>query len=825
MFLRLVAVLTAGAAVFVAPAVPAAAAAMPAVTKPSTTKPSTPAATPPMGFNDWNAFGCDVDDSLIRETADAMVANGMAAAGYRYVNIDDCWSLHDRDTDGRLVPDPVKFPEGIKGVADYVHGRGLKLGIYGDAGTATCAGYPGSLGHERVDAQTWADWGVDYLKYDNCNNQSDGSQADYIRRYTAMHDALQATGRSIVLSICEWGTSQPWTWAPGVGQLWRTTGDITDDWSSVRSIIAQNAPLAPYAGPGHWNDPDMLEVGNGGMTDLEYRTHMSMWAMMAAPLIAGSDLRTATAATLRILTQPGIIAIDQDRLGVPGSVVRDEDGLMVLDKPLTGGDRAIALYNSTDRLATVGAAASATGLAKASGYQLDDVWTGARAQAKTTISAAVPPHGTVVYRVRPLRTPGALPPSVTLAAGLGTLVPGTADNPQLTSAMTNRGAHPIREVTVRVDAPTGWRITPTSKPARRLLDTDATWTTNWTVSVPETVQAGSYPVTVSARYRWGPHRRTATATATIAVTVVTAPPDGRWFLGALNPFSSTNASGPIETDQAVGGPGVGDGGLLTIGGRHYTRGLGTAAASEIVYFLGGRCSALNADVGVDDQSAASAPVVFTAYVDGRAATTSGPLTSGDKAVPLSADLTGARSLRLVAAGGPAPADWANAILTCGNAAPTDPAQPSERTLFSFEAGTDGFTIANPGPGGTVAQTSDFATEGTHGLAVSAPVSGNWFGRTLDEPLDLSGRTAFSFDVRAGASGTSGEVALQVGEAQTWCQGGHWAWTNAGAARTITETVDDIECPSGIPLDLSDVRGIWIFLNGGGTAEIDNIRAR
>jgi alpha-galactosidase len=819
-FLSLTAALTTAAAVVIVPAVPAAATAMPAVIRPSV-----PAATPPMGFNDWNAFGCDVNDGLIRETADAMVANGMAAAGYRFVNIDDCWSLHDRDAEGRLVPDPGKFPEGIKGVADYVHGLGLELGLYADAGTATCAGYPGSLGHERIDAQTWADWGVDYLKYDNCNNQSDGSQADYIRRYTAMRNALQATGRPIVFSICEWGSSEPWTWAPGVGQLWRTTGDITDDWSSVRSIIAQNAPLAPYAGPGHWNDPDMLEVGNGGMTNLEYRTHMSMWAMMAAPLIAGTDLRTASADTLAILTQPGIIAIDQDPLGVQGSVVHDEDGLMVLDKPLSGGDRAIALYNSTDRLATVGVPASATGLAAARGYRLDDVWTGARTQAKTTISAAVPPHGAVVYRVRPIRTPGAVPPSVTLAAGLGTLVPGTADNPELTTTMTNRGARPIQDVTVRVDAPTGWRITSTSRAARRLLATDATLTTNWTVSVPDTAAAGTYPIKVSARYRWGPHHRTTTATATIDVTVVTAPPDGRWFLGALAPFSSTNASGPVEIDQAVGGTGAGDGGLITIGGRYYSRGLGTAAPSEIVYFLGGRCSALNAYVGVDDQSAAAGPVTFTAYADGRAAATSGPLTSGGAAVPLSADLTGVRSLRLVTTGGPAPADWADAVLTCGDAAPSDPPQPADRTLFSFETGTDGFTIANPDSGGTVAQTSDFATEGTHGLAVSTPVSGNWFGRTLDEPIDLSGRTAFSFDVLAGTTGTSGEIALQTGDAQTWCQGGHWAWTNAGASRTITETVDDIECPSGISLDLSDVRGIWVFLNSGGIAKIDNIRTR
>src|SRR5262245_55884117 len=212
------------------------------------------AQTPPMGFNDWNAFGCDVNEKLIKETADFFVSSGLKEAGYVQVNIDDCWSLHERDASGKLVPDPAKFPSGIKGVADYIHGLGLKLGIYGDAGTKTCAGYPGSLGQEKLDAQTWAEWGVDYLKYDNCYNQSDGSREDFVRRYTAMRQALDETGRAIVYSICEWGQSQPWEWASGVGHLWRTTGDISDNWSSLRSIIAANAPLAEHAGPGHWND-------------------------------------------------------------------------------------------------------------------------------------------------------------------------------------------------------------------------------------------------------------------------------------------------------------------------------------------------------------------------------------------------------------------------------------------------------------------------------------------------------------------------------------------------------------------------------------------
>jgi alpha-galactosidase len=186
------------------------------------------ALTPPMGFNDWNAFGCSVDEALIKQTADVFISSGLAQAGYRYVNIDDCWAMRDRGPDGRLVADPVKFPSGIKSLADYVHGKGLKLGIYGDAGTKTCAGYPGSLGTEDLDARTWADWGIDYLKYDNCFNQSDGSREDFVRRYTAMRKALDRTGRPIVYSMSEWGQSQPWLWAAGVGHLWRQLGQPPD---------------------------------------------------------------------------------------------------------------------------------------------------------------------------------------------------------------------------------------------------------------------------------------------------------------------------------------------------------------------------------------------------------------------------------------------------------------------------------------------------------------------------------------------------------------------------------------------------------------------
>src|SRR3954471_15804287 len=357
------------------------------------------ARTPPMGWNDWNSFGCGVSEALVKQTADVMVSSGMAAAGYQYVNIDDCWMLSSRDAAGNLVPDPTKFPDGIAGTAAYVHGKGLKLGIYEDAGTKTCAGYPGSLGHEQTDADDFAAWGVDYLKYDNCNNQSDGSLADYEARYTAMRDALARTGRKIVYSICEWGVNDPAAWAGDVGNLWRTTGDISDNWNSLKSIITQNAPLAAAAHPGAWNDPDMLEVGNGGMTDTEYKTHFSLWAEMAAPLLIGTDLRKATAETLAIYSNKDVIAVDQDKLGVQGQVIASHGGLMVFNKPLANGDRAVALYNSTDAPARVTTSAAQIGLRAARAYRLRDLWSKAKTETAGTIAATVPAHGTVLYRV------------------------------------------------------------------------------------------------------------------------------------------------------------------------------------------------------------------------------------------------------------------------------------------------------------------------------------------------------------------------------------------------------------------------------------------
>jgi len=785
------------------------------------------AETPPMGFNNWNAFGCDVNEALIKETADFFVSSGLKDAGYEYVNIDDCWSLMERGADGRLVPDPVKFPSGIAGVADYVHSLGLKLGIYGDAGTRTCAGYPGSLGTEALDAQTWAEWGVDYVKYDNCYNQSDGTREDFVRRYTAMHEALLATGRPIVYSICEWGQSQPWEWAPsmGVGHLWRTTGDITDNWSSIRDIIAFNAPLAQYAGPGHWNDPDMLEVGNGALTAIEKRTHFSMWAMMAAPLIIGTDLRIATEETLSILENREIIAIDQDSLGIQGAVVSNAAGLMVLGKPLVSGEHAVALYNSTDVQALVSAPATSAGLPPADAYLLHDIWGGMDVETRDLIAAGVPAHGTVVLRARPLQASDVVPPAVTVEGSLGTLIPGIADGALLTTRVTNRGVGTAAQVNLTAQAPEGWTITAATGASGESLATDASLESTWNVAVPAGVSAGRYPITLSVTYGWGTAAQVVTTSTEVVGAVAVAPPPGSTPLSTLLPVSAENGFGPIEIDTSNGNDLEGDGNLISIGGRVYTRGIGTNSPSTVAFYLGGQCSQLTVDVGIDDEVvAADAQASFQIFADDVLVAESAVLGVDDAAVTLTADVTGANLLRLVTdpAGASANdhADWAAPEIVCGgSSAPTR----VEQTLFSFEGGTDEFTLANADTGGAIAASAPFATNGSTGLEVTSPVDGNWFGRRFSTPLDLSAFTTLRYDVKTDTLGTPGEFALEVGPDASWCQGGLWTWTNANSSKTIERRFEEIECPEGVTLDRSQILGLWLFLKDG-TFQIDNVRA-
>jgi len=304
-----------------------------------------------MGWNSWNTFACNINEKMIKEMADAMVSSGMRDAGYKYLILDDCWLAPTRDSLQNLQADPKKFPDGMKAIGDYIHSKGLKFGIYNCAGTKTCAGYPGTRGHEYQDALTYASWGVDYLKYDWCNTEGINAK----EAYTTMSKALAATHRPIVFSMCEWGTNQPWLWGAPIAELWRTTTDIARGWYikpipnewtplGFTQIIDKEVNLRQYAGPGHWNDPDMLEVGNG-MPVNEDRAHFSMWAMLAAPLIAGNDLRHMSEETREILTNRGVIAVDQDSLGIQALRYAVKDSVETWMKPLKSGDWAVCFLN------------------------------------------------------------------------------------------------------------------------------------------------------------------------------------------------------------------------------------------------------------------------------------------------------------------------------------------------------------------------------------------------------------------------------------------------------------------------------------------------
>ncbi len=364
------------------------------------------ARTPPMGWNTWNKFACNVSEKLVKEAADAIVSSGMKEAGYKYVVIDDCWQV-SRDGAGNIVPDAGRFPSGIKAVADYVHAKGLLFGIYSDAGTETCQHRPGSRGYEFQDARQYAAWDVDYLKFDWCSHSTQDSQASY----SLMRDALAKSGRPIVFSICEWGSTKPWLWAGNVGNLWRSTGDIINKWdgkekwggNGVVQILDLEDGLESYAGPGHWNDPDMLEVGNGVLNMNESRAHFSMWCILAAPLIAGNDIRSMTPETRDILTNAEAIAIDQDPLGQQGKRVRkSNNGLEVWSKQLADGGRAVALLNRSGSEADISASWTEIGYPDTLTASVRDVWAKKDlGSLKSKVSASVPSHGVVLLRIKP----------------------------------------------------------------------------------------------------------------------------------------------------------------------------------------------------------------------------------------------------------------------------------------------------------------------------------------------------------------------------------------------------------------------------------------
>jgi len=367
------------------------------------------AQTPPMGWNSWNFFAERVTDKDIRAAADQLVATGMKDAGYIYVNIDDTWEAQ-RDANGVLQTNS-KFPD-MKALADYVHSKGLKIGIYSGPGPKTCGGYEGSLGHEAQDAKMYASWGIDYLKYDLCSfneevmqKQAPNDKAAQMRlmvaAYAKMAKALKVTGRPIVFSLCQYGWDSPWEWAPALGgNLWRTTDDIRPEWDRIYAIVSQQEGLEKYAGPGHWNDPDMLEVGNGKLTLAENRAHFSLWAMLAAPLLAGNDLPNMKPEIKAILTNRDVIAINQDRLGEQGARIYSEGEVEVWTRPLDGGALAIAVLNAgSDRYSTHPFHLNLTKLGLHGPQNGKDLWAGKAVTLTDNMPIELTSHDVLLVRI------------------------------------------------------------------------------------------------------------------------------------------------------------------------------------------------------------------------------------------------------------------------------------------------------------------------------------------------------------------------------------------------------------------------------------------
>jgi alpha-galactosidase len=367
------------------------------------------AGTPPMGWNSWNHFADKVSDAVIRAQADALVSSGLRDAGYLYVNIDDTWE-GARDAQGIIHPNE-KFPD-MKALADYIHGKGLKLGIYSSPGPKTCGGYEGSFGHEDQDAATYAGWGVDYLKYDLCSfndlmakvSSREQRHQMMVEAYLRMYNALKNTGRPIVYSLCQNGLDSVWKWGSAVGgNLWRTTEDISDTYESMSTIGFRQVSQSRYAGPGHWNDPDMLEVGNGGMSAVEYRTHISLWALLAAPLLAGNDLTVMTTPTIDLLTNREVIAIDQDPAGYQATRAAAKGAGEVWAKRLADGSQALGFFNRSDDAADANVEIELSELGLKPSVTATDVWTGECLRTlHGKISVAVPAHGVVLLKVSPM---------------------------------------------------------------------------------------------------------------------------------------------------------------------------------------------------------------------------------------------------------------------------------------------------------------------------------------------------------------------------------------------------------------------------------------
>lgn len=615
------------------------------------------AKTPPMGWNSWNKFKENINDQLIREIADAMVSSGMRDAGYEYINIDDFWEAENRDSLGNIQSDPERFPD-MKALADYVHSKGLKLGIYSTPGNLTCGLQIGSYGHEEQDAKTFAEWGIDYLKYDWCgagwstsgNPRKPGNpaglglpDAEMPALYKLMGDALKATGRPIVYSICQYGRYNVGTWGDSVGgNLWRTSGDISDHFSSMVSQIEPNSRWAEYAGPGRWNDPDMLEVGNGGMTNTEYKAHFSMWAIMAAPLIAGNDLRNMSQETIEILTNKEVIAVDQDPLGIQGTRVRQSNEQEVWSKLLADSSRAVVLFNRGVLPAGITVYWDDLGM-NGETAEVRDLWEHAsKGIYKDSFTAGVPGHGAVMLKITAVDANNAGMPLDSEKPGKPA---GLKADVVMPGARVNVAWSPVKD-NVGVSA-------------YQLLVNDRmiAFSPDTACMLPNPGWNSRHIITVRAQDASGN-----VSEVSEAVEVKIGPAPSFIYLSDLGWHSATSGWGPVQKDQSVGRK------TLSLDGKKYKKGIGTHANSEIVFLLGGAFNLFRCEIGVDDAKTENSKVEFKVYADGVQKYESKAMHPDDPTQKLNIDIAGVDTLKLVVTDGGNTinsdhADWADAAVS------------------------------------------------------------------------------------------------------------------------------------------------------------------
>lgn len=501
------------------------------------------AETPPMGWNSWNQVRCyGLTEDVVKAAADAMSTKAMKDAGYEYVVVDDCFQ-GGRDADGKIFSHPTRFPSGMKALGDYIHSLGLKFGIYGSPGTRTCAqiwdAYPisglGSLGHEQLDADTWAEWGVDYVKYDWCDAQDDG--VEKVAGFTTMRDAIAKTGRPMVYAISEYGEDEPWTWGSDVSNMWRTTHDIAPTWASVSGIIDAQADLYPHAGPGAWNDPDMLQVGNGSLTLSENQAHVGMWAMLAAPLMVGTDLQKIDPAVLDILTNEIIVGIDQDPLGKQARRLSNQDGAQVWARQLSDGRFAVALYNTSSAPKAIATTVQSIGGSGA--YTLTSAWQGkAIANTAGSISATVASHGAEIL----LLTPGSTPGIPTLLGVEGSAEVARGGSSELQVKVANPGTEPIVGAELTLDAPDGFTV-PTGPVALPSIPAGSSVSVAVPVSAASTVLVGTVNATATVSHG---------SSSSAGPVQIKVPIPDEVYVSDMSWLSVSNGYGPLERDRAVG---------------------------------------------------------------------------------------------------------------------------------------------------------------------------------------------------------------------------------------------------------------------------------